>query len=174
MSAATRRDAEIRLPAQRSRRTINAAVTTPYGFDEANFYDVGYIDGGDSYFASPDDAATGLMVNQSEQRTSTYIPPEIWNQLPKSAQEILRSARKPSAPARKAAFHHHQLEHFDDTMVSSESVFVSTHDAQELPKPPDHNESTPDDSEGTILMAHLTEQKKMHPGDIRKVPASAT
>jgi organic radical activating enzyme len=63
MSAATRRDAEIRLPAQRSRRTINAAVTTPYSFDEANFYDVGYIDGGDSYFAWPDDATTGLMVN---------------------------------------------------------------------------------------------------------------
>ena len=72
MSAATRRDAEIRLPAQRSRRTINAAVTTPYGFDEANFYDVGYIDGGESHFASPDDAATGLMVNQSEQHLDLH------------------------------------------------------------------------------------------------------
>jgi hypothetical protein len=84
MSAATHHDAEIRPPAQRSRRTINAVVTTLYSFDEANFYDVGYINGGDSYFASPDDAATGFMVNQSEQRTSTYIPPEVWNQLPKS------------------------------------------------------------------------------------------
>ena len=112
------------------------------------------------------------MVNQSEQRASTYIPPEVWNQLPKSAQEILRSARKPSAPARKAAFHEYQSEHFDEQMATSESSFVQTPDAQEPPEPPDSNESTPDDSESTTLMAHLTERKKMHPGDIRKVLAS--
>ena len=58
MSAATWRDSELKLPAHHSRRTINVATSMPYGFDEADNFDSGFVDNGGAFFMEePHDAS---------------------------------------------------------------------------------------------------------------------
>ena len=166
MSAATRHDSELKLPAQRSRRTVNVATSMPYGFDEADNFDSGFVDDGGAFFMEePHDASYHAYV--TEQRHG-YIPSEVWSQLPKSAQEILQNAHQPQGSKTNAMPHQrHQVKmhHLDEISEPEEQL--------EPVNETFHGKDDVSQEAGTTLIVHLTKQKKMHLGDIQNVLALA-
>ena len=173
MSAATRRDSELNLPVNRSRRTINAVETNSFGFDAADFFDQGYVDGGESYFNDIDqDSHSGaLQVFASEQQQQQHqqkrIPPEIWAKLPKEARDFFMQSRRNPQSFGNSNGQGYQRQ---AKIHSQESIDVDLYD---VPDDFEVNKSNEDSTHDTKVISEVKDTVHGHPGDIRNVLASA-
>jgi hypothetical protein len=172
MSAATRRDNEIKLPAQRSRRTINKASSN-YDYDSSDQFESGYIDYDNSHldYVSDHNDYTSIEVNAMETRRN-HIPGEIWKLLPEEAHEYFRqqNAQRPSTSLspHKTRFSKpfqrqaktHMLDEVDNT------DYEACND-EALPS------DTGNEDVNIETIVNKTEQVKLHPGDVRSVVSSA-
>jgi len=110
---------------------------------------------------------------QARNQQCPYIPPELWNALPKEAQEVFKNYRSkdnPTPMARSAP-----------KLMAKLHDFLSSHDhgiEYEDQEPPDHHDGdesiprAPDptpDEDVQPLLAFLSNQKNIPPNDIRRV-----
>jgi len=192
LSAAVQHDKRNHLTAKRNHRmqhTIN--------YLDMDFQDYESLTG-PSTGDSEDGCADGIEVNRTFQKPSRsqqpfktfqpprtqqqhpYLPSELWNALPKEAQEVLRqygSKDNPTSSSRgppklMAKFHDYQLT--DDFGIDLEDQDPQTADLAhgDPPDEPVIGSATSDHAsteDAQPLLAFFSNQKKLAPNDIRRV-----
>jgi hypothetical protein len=112
VSAATRRDTEVKPTSSRSKRSVNIAATdfsTRYGYDAADSFTTGYVDGGDEFFDHTTSAYGVYTASIDNYSYDDYcedlqlianvherIPQDIWQTLTKEARDYFRGQMQDS------------------------------------------------------------------------------
>lgn len=185
LSAATRRDAELKLPPQRSRLNVNV-MDTHYEFDQPSPSLDNQLDYGQSY----EDAVNGsddyvnYVVNVAN-TNSSFIPKELQDQLPNEARVQLIKARG-SNNGNRNYNHRNSPDNLrgippkpSNTSYPSRQTNVHmTEDVKNCGNYYGNGECSSNtagpSSHGPNLQVNQSEQTAMHPGDIRNVLTSAS
>ncbi len=172
ISAATRRDDVLKLPASRSRRTINQARSS-YGFDEADNFSYGYVDAGDNFFnyssTYDDHNELELLVNRH------YIPPDVWHQLPQEAREKLLKEKIDSNNPSNTSFRPNSQSSSKFTpRQAKEHVLESSKDTDNTIDISGLNLEVINEDNNNNIQGNMHEVEATHPGDIRNVLTSAS
>ena len=114
----------------------------------------------------PDEFKIHATQATSRQQGRPYIPPEVWNQLPREAQFILMGRDGPVKPLQEEGktsvkMNVHATTAHDTVVSSSEDPLDGFYDATS--ESSDHDKA----SESTALLAHVTKQQQLPPGDVR-------
>ena len=202
MSSATLRDEQLKLPANRSKRVVNAHDTTMwYGESDDAWYHEGYLDDvndyllvgqGDDPMGSDYSIHKAFRRNDRNPRDRPFIPKELWNQLPLESQMILRGvdpnnpkSDKPPASNNRSTNNKtsselgrdRKVNFHDHTMLDVHGLYdgsVGLGDGKDEPGLGGVSDQTSGIEDSSALLAHVTNQSRLPAHDIRRVLHAAT
>lgn len=167
-AAATRCDAELKLPPQRSHHNVNLASSS-FNIDNAldfSNYTVNYTDTSDlvDILAEPD---VDIMVNMMERMQ--LVPCHIWNTLSPEAQDYFKSQLKKQLS--NSQQHKMSSMYVNKPATTNQARASNMHSIDG-----GHEDSFYDCTSNELgsMQANKSEQTHMHPGDIRNVLTTAS